>query len=136
MVRVVRGCGTKQDRATVFRAGRLPISCFRDREKALRHPLRYSRFYAELCVIAAAFSSSDADRQGKPFYGFGEISPLESKTTVSTCVVAMIGTHSVYLVGCIGTQISALFRSLTILSRRLEVCPVHTILKSGLINKC
>lgn len=59
-----------------------------------------------------------------------------SDNLMSPCVVAMIGTHSVYLVGCIGTQISALFRSLTILSRRLEVCPIHTILKSGLINKC
>ena len=32
---------------------------------------------------------------------------LIRRHTVSTCVVAMIGTHSVYLVGCIGTQISA-----------------------------
>lgn len=90
-------------------------------------PIAYSQYFPQMVqtTVHKVYPVENYGSAMAPFY-----------TTLAICVVAMIGTHSVYLVGCIGTQISALFCSLTILSRRLEVCPVHTILKSGLINKC
>ena len=83
----------------------------------------------------SGFKSKPPKKPGNTPLSGTYLSFLDINTTVSTCVVARIGTHGFSLVRSMGTQNSRGVVLLAILAKRLEILAVHTVFEPGLVNK-